>query len=64
MLRDADSLANFEWCDEYFEREGLENISQIIKRMYLRMAENNRHLISQIKFRHREINEIVNTLDV
>ena len=38
MLRDADSLANFEWCDEYFEREGLENISQIIKRMYLRMA--------------------------
>lgn len=55
ILRDADSLANFEWCDEMFGKMNLDELREIAKRMFERMNIENRKYIELIKFRNIEI---------
>lgn len=58
LMRDADSLANFQWCDDFYRKEKTENLKAVFKRMYERMSPENRKFIKTINFKNKEIENI------
>jgi len=62
ILTDADSLANFEWCDDMFEKEKIENIKSVAEKMFSRLSKENMKFISKINFKHKEIKELITEL--
>jgi len=62
LIRDADSLANFEWCDDFFGIEKIENLKSVAERMFNRLSLDNRRFIGQIRFKNKEIENIIKQL--
>jgi hypothetical protein len=59
ILRDADSLAYFEYnMPFYLERNGEEKTKEKIKFMYKRMSDKARALIGSMNFKSKEISEL------
>jgi len=59
LLRDADSLSNFEWCDDMFGKFEINDLKLIAERMFNRMSPENRKFIQQIEFKHNEIGDLI-----
>ena len=62
ILKDADSLANFEWCDDLFGIEKIENLKSVAEKMFSRLSEENKKYIKDINFKNKEIKEIISQL--
>jgi hypothetical protein len=59
LLRDADSLSNLEWCDDFFGIKDSEELKQVAKRMSNRISKENKKLIGSIQFKNIEINNSI-----
>ena len=64
LIKDADSLSNFQWCDDFFKTRELEEIKLILKEMYERMSIENITLINQIKFKNKEVRDLLKDLNI
>jgi len=62
LMRDSDSLANFEWCDDAYGVENIENLKKTFGGMYKRMSPERRKFIKTITFKNKEIKELQNSL--
>jgi len=58
LIKDTDSLANFQWCDEMFGKIGLDSLKETMKRMVERMEKENKIFLGQVKFKNKEIDSI------
>lgn len=54
-VRDADSLANFEWCDAMYGRRDKRELRMTAERMYKRMAPEHRRYFLEIPFKNQEV---------
>lgn len=57
LVKDADSLANFQWCDDMFGKLETNQLKETMKRMYDRMESENKKFAKQVKFEHAEVEE-------
>lgn len=59
IIRDADSLANFQWCDEMFGKKDFSMLKEVMAKMYGRMSKDNRKFIDEIHFKNKEIRKLL-----
>lgn len=59
LLRDADSLANFEWCDRFYGKRPIEEIKYVAEKMLNRMSKEHTWHIASIQFKHQEVRNII-----
>jgi hypothetical protein len=62
LLRDADSLSNFEWCDYMFGKLDINSLKGVAEKMFRRLSEQRRQFIGNIRFKNKEIRDIINLL--
>jgi hypothetical protein len=62
LIRDADSLANFQWVDDSFGAIDIDSLNGTARRMFERMGAENRRFIKQIVFKHVEIKQTIYSL--
>ncbi|MFH0869699.1 MAG: DUF4202 family protein [archaeon] len=55
LIKDADSLANFQWCDDMFGKLETHQLKETMIRMFERMEEENKRFSKKIRFKHAEV---------
>jgi hypothetical protein len=62
LIRDTDSLANFQWVDDMWGTIDKQSLEGIMKRMFERMSEENKKFAKQVKFKHAEVKQMFDSL--
>jgi len=62
LIKDSDSLANFQWCDDMFRKKDINSLRRTMERMYKRMEPENRKFINQINFANHEIKSTIDEI--
>lgn len=55
LVKDADSLSNFQWCDDMFGKLETNQLKETMKRMYKRMEKENKKFAESIDFKNKEV---------
>jgi hypothetical protein len=62
LIRDADSLANFQWVDDMWGIIDRKSLEETMKRMFERMDEDNKKFAKQVKFEHAEVRQMFDSI--
>lgn len=62
LIKDADSLANFQWVDDMWERIDKKSLEETMNRMFKRMEEKDKKFAKQVKFKHAEVKQMFNSI--
>lgn len=63
LVKDADSLANFQWVDRMFGKLEEDSLRSTMRRMFGRIEEKNKKFYKQLKFKHLEVKNWLSELE-
>ncbi|MBM3247413.1 DUF4202 domain-containing protein [Candidatus Pacearchaeota archaeon] len=62
LVRDADSLANFQWVDDMWGTIDRVSLEDVMRRMFNRMSEEKKKFAKQVEFKHAEVKKMFDSL--